>query len=370
MLKSLALCLIVVFFSCCFASGSQDVDLFLLSFKASGWSKLTPVVAFIVKFFEGFSFDGDFLIHCTIDLCGSIMCCLSYRHKNNYNKKSWLEIFAACAVLHFGGKTLTAIILGQTPYWMYSQIDFPMFVVAWWLTFFAPFDLFWKFCDEFPFIEFVFKLFYAIEAGHAITIYGMDLAIWNSNPMIGYKIKNSSFMCLLCGTLSAYGGHFLGDWLGVYRDPSFTISTTPALFLNNRHAASYFYRSLSLSLLYYCLINPSGRMPWSGQFEKVDARLVIVSIQILHICATYVSHNFDVFALMADVFAFEVNSNANIQTNVKDTHTVHNDTKNEKAHVNSQPMKNNIISEPIANGHKIGSDVNSAAKLTQRKKVQ
>jgi len=248
-----------------------------------------------------------------------------------------------------------------------------MFVIAWWLIFFAPFDIFWKLCNELPFLEFIFKLFYAIEAGHTITIYGMDLVIWNTHPIIGYKIKNSSFMCLLCGTVSGFGGYFFGDWLGLYRNPSFVISKSPALFLRDRHAASYFYRSFSLSLLYYCLINPSGRMPWIGAFEKVDARLVIVSIQIIHECVTYVSHNFDIFAVIADTFAFEVNSNPNTNHEVnhkpKDIDIVRNESIVEKTHfMNNQHGTENSVKESNVTSMKEESEVITASKLTHRKK--
>ena len=76
-----------------------------------------------------------------LDLCGSILVCLRYREGLD-GTKSWFESLVACTLLQFGGTTLTGLILGQTPSWIVSHSAFPALLLAWYLTFYCPSDLY------------------------------------------------------------------------------------------------------------------------------------------------------------------------------------------------------------------------------------
>ena len=147
-----------------------------------------------------------------LDLCGSTLSCLSYRKMIN-SHKSWFESLVACTLMQFGGTTLTGWLLGQTPSWIVSHSAFPALLVAWWLTFFSPFDIYHKVITRVPLCLFIVGLFASVSGGHAVTSWGVDKALNNAFHVNHVRISQSFLTCLACGTLSASGGGFLADAL-------------------------------------------------------------------------------------------------------------------------------------------------------------
>ena len=82
----------------------------------------------------------------TLDFCGSLMACRRYRIaiRLQRGRKSWFETLVASTLLQFGGTTLTGMFLGQIPSWTLGNHVFVALLLAWWLTFFSPFDIYWK----------------------------------------------------------------------------------------------------------------------------------------------------------------------------------------------------------------------------------
>lgn len=147
-----------------------------------------------------------------LDLCGSILSCLSYR-RSITTQKSWFESLVSCTLMQFGGTTLTGWLLGQTPSWIVSHSAFPALLVAWWLTFFSPFDIYYKIIDKVPLSLFFVGIFASISGGHAVTSWGVDKALSNTFHVNHIRISQSFLTCIACGTLSASGGGILADVL-------------------------------------------------------------------------------------------------------------------------------------------------------------
>ena len=78
------------------------------------------------------------------DLFGSCLACWGYKKTIETQKgqqRYWLESLFVSTVIQFGGTTLTAVTLGQTPSWLSSATAWPSLFLMWWLTFFSPFEL-------------------------------------------------------------------------------------------------------------------------------------------------------------------------------------------------------------------------------------
>ena len=247
-----------------------------------------------------------------LDLFGSLLACMSYRQQAQF-PKSWLETLVACTFLQFGGTTITGIVLGQTPSWVTSSTAFPALLLAWGLIFFCPLDLFYIYTKDNKLIIFFWEIGAAVSAGHAVTSWGMDKAIWNTYHSSAFKLRDSVLTCLLCGTFSACGGGLIGYWLGFYRSPSFTITSTPAVFsISNQKAPTTLYRSFILAVIYYGLLNPTQYLPWRrGATEKESAHLVIGVLQLMHCIFTQLSSDLDIYAHIATTLAIQVNPKGN-----------------------------------------------------------
>lgn len=68
-------------------------------------------------------------------------------------------------------------VLGQTPSWMSSFTAWPSLAVAWWLTFFCPFDLWHSYAMHNRLVLFIMAFGRAVSAAHAITSWGAD-KVW------------------------------------------------------------------------------------------------------------------------------------------------------------------------------------------------
>jgi uncharacterized membrane protein YeiH len=248
--------------------------------------KLYPSVDGLINFneyLEGATFSIRTIQFSLLDLAGSILACQSYR-LNMPHKKSWFESLVACTLMQFGGTTLTGLLLGQTPSWIMSHNAYPALLLAWWLTFFCPLDLYWRYINKANGPLFFISLFAAISAGHANTSWGLDKAAFNSFHVNSERISQSAITCILCGTLSACGGGLLTDWLGLLRPKqAFTATATPSMFIPGKYGSTAtLNRSFLLAVLYFCLLNQHGYLPWSYQMPKELGHLVIGAIQVLH----------------------------------------------------------------------------------------
>lgn len=242
------------------------------------------------EMFEGWAFFGLISV---LDLCGSILVCKRYRSEIlpklvKESPRSWFEILCTCTVMQFGGTTLTGLLLGQTPSWILSRTAIPALLLAWWLTFFCPFDLFWKFLSHSNVFKegflIIVELGSCISYAHAITSWGMDKAIFPEkgfhNEAATLKISRSFFTCLLCGTLSSCGGGLLVDWLGWTGRRAGESLKIFQLYRDGYSGTATLNKSFWLALLYYCLLNVDNNVPWQLQLSPHQGHLAISCISI------------------------------------------------------------------------------------------
>jgi len=177
------------------AHGPEVVFIVAAALTAAGaWGKLATVAAalaatdavkhavVVTEWLEGAAFPLATVPVSVLDLCGSILVCYGYRHwlqtaaNDTPPRKSWFESLVACTLMQFGGTTLTGLVLGQTPSWIVSHSAFPALLLAWWLTFYCPWDLYYTFVAswEGEGARFVAGLLGAVSAGHAVTSWGLD----------------------------------------------------------------------------------------------------------------------------------------------------------------------------------------------------
>jgi hypothetical protein len=235
----IALLLTITVFLFLFLCQQYSYDKFLLLYK--------PFSLFIESM-EGLCF--PFLIpsmrfHFT-DLIGSFLVCQKYRQA--ISLKHWTESLFTCCIMQYGGTTLTAILLGQPPGWMLSHSSFLSLLIAWWLTFFCPFDFYWKIIHLptiAPIIQLHHSFFLSISSIHAATSWGMDKVLYNNfhpSPST-ILIRESIVLSLLTAVLSSNGGGLIADSLNLcQQDSSFHLHTPTCLSSSsssgNRHRTS------------------------------------------------------------------------------------------------------------------------------------
>jgi uncharacterized membrane protein YeiH len=182
------------------------------------------------------------------DLFGSAMVCIGYRKVATF-PKHWLETLLVCTIMQFGGTTITGWLLGQSPSWMTSHTAMPALVLMWWLTFFCPFDAWFK-VVELPgptgaALRGFLQLGAWFSTGHAVTSWGMDKALDADHV----KATNSMLTALVTGTMSACGGGLIAaDMLG----EEWTFGKPPAL----RRPTVPLQKGMVCSLFYYLLRDP------------------------------------------------------------------------------------------------------------------
>jgi len=217
--------------------------------------------------------------------------------------------------MQFGGTTLTGLVLGQAPSWLVSHTAFPALLLAWWLTFFCPLDLFWRALHA-PGVLFFTGIGSAISSGHAVTSWGLDKALNNAFHVNHVRIGQSLFTCILCGTLSACGGGLLSDWLGFFHEKSYVFISPPSFMQPNRYdAAAALTKSFYLSCLYYTLLH----LPDQFAFSKTSGHLVVGLIQV----AYYLFHScfpdgHDIFHVLSKKILQALQITAVISTPEKD----------------------------------------------------
>ena len=116
---------------------------------------------------------GVLSVH-VLDLMGSLLCCRTYR-LNAEGDKHWLESLVSCAVMQFGGTSLTGLALGQPGSWMLGSPSSPLaLLLAWWLVFCCPSDLFCRVMSSGGVLWRIPELLGAVSGGHAVSTWGVD----------------------------------------------------------------------------------------------------------------------------------------------------------------------------------------------------
>lgn len=229
-----------------------------------------------------------------LDLCGSILVCLRYRTTTpSSTRRSWLESLISCALMQFGGTTLTGILLGQTPSWIISHSAIPALLLAWWLTFYCPYDVYFSIVNM-PISQTALlpgiTVMSAISSGHAVTSWGSDKALFNAFHTNAPRIALSIFTVILAGTFSGCGGGLLADCMCLLKSPSYVwqrpswLEDSPSGYA----AARVPTKSLCLACLYYCLLHPL-RLPLISPykaFSKQEGHLAITVLQVISAVVT------------------------------------------------------------------------------------
>lgn len=222
---------------------------------------------------------GDYVTSCSIlpisivDLLASIYVCFVYR-KNMKGEKSWLETFFSCMMLQFGGRTLAALFLGEIPQWVAGNGVFPAFLLAWWLTFACPLDVYWETIRSFPCVVSIIGITAAISNAFCITRWGADHAI-------NVAGSRSKFVVIFTGILSSCGSAVLGDFFNVYNQDAFMMNRRPRLFdIMTTDVNAIVYRSIALSSIYYiCLTQPS--LLYLMPMTRNECRLLISCFMVM-----------------------------------------------------------------------------------------
>ena len=156
---------------------------------------LLEITEFLSGWKVGGGVEGGMLSVHVLDFMGSLLCCRTYR-LNAEGDKHWLESLLSCAVMQFGGTTLTGLVLGQPGSWMLGpSLSSPLaLLLAWWLVFCAPADVFFRGMNILSVrgggkaegggegggeggLWRVPELLSAVSSGHAVTTWGVD-KVW------------------------------------------------------------------------------------------------------------------------------------------------------------------------------------------------
>mmetsp|Transcript_9824 Transcript_9824/g.19101 ORF Transcript_9824/g.19101 Transcript_9824/m.19101 type:complete len:359 (+) Transcript_9824:82-1158(+) len=195
----------------------------------------------------------------TLDFCGSCIVCFAYRtatekaiaagdettcrHHSSPLGHYAFGIFT-CLFSQFGGTCCTAILLGQHASWTAGNHVTNAFLLAWWLTFCCPGDV-WFMAMGYRALRLSLQSLACISAAHAVSSWGVEKALVADHV----KMRNSAWGALAAGYLSGCFGWPLvayfetgGDRLGKM-GPSWAMQRT-------------FYAVL----FYYVCTNPHGTL--------------------------------------------------------------------------------------------------------------
>eukprot|EP00752_Nemacystus_decipiens_P006848 g6150.t1 len=224
-----------------------------------------------------------------LDLFGSVLTCQAYRAAAKFPKHA-VETLVACTLMQFGGTFLVGVlVLGQTPSWMHSFTAWPALAVAWWLTFFSPWDMWHGRAMRSKAVVFVAAFGRAISASHAITSWGADKAL-----MAHFEKATVSAGCtILAGCLAGCGGGILADLLNLEGD-NWNLQKTPRALASPSFSVQ---RCFGASTLYYLLSDPHGYLSPDSPFPlSLLGRLSVdhgngPSTEAAAIVAVYVTAN-------------------------------------------------------------------------------
>jgi hypothetical protein len=150
-----------------------------------------------------------------LDFCGSTVTCYNYRCEAQRLTRAgderlrmihrtavgfYAQTMIKCNFLQFGGTTITALILGQPASWLNTHV-WAAFIVAYWLVFCSPGDVWFKLLDH-GWLLLPIKTAATISAAHALSSWGLDKALTAEHP----RIHTSVWGALLCGFASGSMG--------------------------------------------------------------------------------------------------------------------------------------------------------------------
>uniref|UniRef100_A0A7S0I0V3 Uncharacterized protein n=1 Tax=Hanusia phi TaxID=3032 RepID=A0A7S0I0V3_9CRYP len=205
-----------------------------------------------------------------LDFCGSCVVCHAFRVSLEKSIKAgdariinmcktafgcYATTICTCTFLQFGGTTTTGAILGQYPSWLAGTHVFSAFLLAWWLTFCSPFDI-WHFWMKTPWLMIPIKAFATISSAHAITSWGMEKALNAEHE----RMRKSVWAALLCGFTSGSFGWVVVSYFET--GGSAIVASAPSWAMQ---------RAWYLIWLYYALTDPHGVL------RAVGARLEGIS---------------------------------------------------------------------------------------------
>mmetsp|Transcript_3596 Transcript_3596/g.8485 ORF Transcript_3596/g.8485 Transcript_3596/m.8485 type:complete len:404 (-) Transcript_3596:43-1254(-) len=157
-----------------------------------------------------------------LDFCGSAMTCFAFRRSQEQaiarNDKKVLQLHASplahyattiitCTFLQFGGTTTTAVLLGQNASWAAGTHVWSALLLAWWLTFSFPGDLWYKAMHT-PFLFLPLKIGQTISSGHAVSSWGVEKALTAEHV----RMRGSVWGALACGFFSASFGWVMVEY--------------------------------------------------------------------------------------------------------------------------------------------------------------
>lgn len=241
------------------------------------------------EFLEGWNIPFYGINFSVLDFAGSLLCCLRYRSEFK-TEKSWLEVLLSVTLFQFGGTTIAGILTGQTPSWMMSTSAFPSLVLAWWLVFNYPLDLFytWLKTPLGSVILFFAGLLASISAAHAVGSWGMDKAMFNDFHTNAGSMWKSWVICIAAGSLAASGGGLIADAFGFFSaepNKGMTLSTTSNLFSTTRFDVSAsINRAFWLAIFYYFFLQRGADLtqaPESFLSNRVEGHSLLSIVYIV-----------------------------------------------------------------------------------------
>jgi hypothetical protein len=246
-----------------------------------------------------------------LDFFGCVLACRKYRLSIK-ERKSVVESLISCSLMKYGGKALLGMLMGQKPSWILSNISSPALVLAYWLTYCCPGDVYWRYTAQNRYIQWILQLGCVINVAHSITARGVDKAYMNLFHESGSGIGQISFTCIAAGVLSGAGSGLVVDWLGILRkgSPSFTVSSISNIFMiSDHHVSAKVVRCFILSALYYALVMMGDcDAPWlegeggGGPLTRTSAKTTIVALLVTNFLLSAEDPKLDVFCHIMNGF--------------------------------------------------------------------
>jgi hypothetical protein len=206
---------------------------------------------------QGAAFEVFGINFSILDLATSVYVCMIYRSRNR-SPKAWNEVVAATVAFQFGGTIFQGILLGRPPLFLRSTQAFPGYLLAYFLVFNFPSDLFYNAMNskQFGWLgRLVIGILSSISMGHAIGSWGVDQVYFTPGTNEVSKFGKYFVLNILVGSFTVSGGGILTDalqFLHPQENRSFTLCKTPGIFGIERFDASAgFNRGFWLSLIYY-----------------------------------------------------------------------------------------------------------------------
>lgn len=205
------------------------------------------------------------------------------------------------------GTFMTAMVLGQPPSWMLHHASTAAMLLAWWLTFCAPMDAYWRITNYIGEGFFhVARFFAAIASGHSITTWGADKVLFHAFHNNPSQIRQSVVISIACGLISTTGGGVLADMLNLTSNPSFCISKSPGFFSIDGGNSAVCHKVGRASVLagFYVLVLMNS-VVFSGAHgsddaeirdQKLNCHFVICLLQVLNWLWSLVYPEADMFA--------------------------------------------------------------------------